>query len=149
MTDVLSVIFDRWDRHPSMHEYGRTIDRRFDRLAGGGNQVPRGCADPRVPISGYAACFELHETGPIFLLEPDKLPSLTPVLDDVRLRCPHGTPSGRGAFRRRHQRGSRHRPVGQLRTQRTPARRPHQGACCHGILMIGEIVSLFTNLALQ
>jgi len=83
MADVLSVIFDRWDRHPSMHEYGRVIDRRLDRLAGG-DRVPRGGADPRVPIRGFAARFELHETGPIFLLDPDKLPTLTPVLDDVR-----------------------------------------------------------------
>jgi hypothetical protein len=84
MADVVSVIFDRWDRHPSIHEYGRTIDRRLDRLAGGSDQVPRGGADPRVPIRGFAARLELHETGPIFLLDPDKLPTLTPALDDVR-----------------------------------------------------------------
>lgn len=84
MSDVLSVIFDRWDRHPSSHEYGEAIDRRIDRLAGGSDQVMRLGPDPQVPIKGFAARLELHETGPIFLLDPSNLPTLTPLLDDVR-----------------------------------------------------------------
>ena len=84
MCDVLSVTFDRWDRHPNTHEYGEAIDRRIDRLAGGSDRVGRGGPDPQVPIKGFAAKLELHETGPIFLLDPSNLPALTPLLDDVR-----------------------------------------------------------------
>jgi hypothetical protein len=84
MADLLSVIFDRWDRHPNMHEYGKAIDHRLDRLAGGSDQIRRGGPDPRVPIRGFAAKLELHETGPIFLLDPSDLPALAPLLDDVR-----------------------------------------------------------------
>jgi hypothetical protein len=85
MSDVLSVIFDRWDRHPDIHEYGEAIDRRLDRLAGGSHLVGRhGGGDPRVPIQGFAATFELHETGPIFVLDPGDLPALRPLLDEVR-----------------------------------------------------------------
>lgn len=84
MTDVLSVIFDRWDRHPNIHEYGKAIDRRLDRLAGGSDQIRRDGIDPRVPIRGFAARLELHETGPIFLLDPGDLTALSPLLDDVR-----------------------------------------------------------------
>jgi hypothetical protein len=84
MSDVLSVIFERWDRHPSDHEYGEAIDRRIDRLAGGSDQVMRLDPNPQVPIKGFAARLELHETGPIFLLDPSNLPTLMPLLDDVR-----------------------------------------------------------------
>jgi hypothetical protein len=84
MSDVLSVIFDRWDRHPNIHEYGEAIDRRIDRLVGGSDQVRRVGPDPQVPIKGFAAKLELHETGPIFLLDPSNLPTLTPLLNDVR-----------------------------------------------------------------
>jgi hypothetical protein len=84
MSDVLSVIFDRWDRHPDIHEYGESIDRRIDRLVGGSDQVRRVGPDPQVPIKGFAAKLELHETGPIFLLDPSNLPALTPLLEDVR-----------------------------------------------------------------
>lgn len=84
MSEVLSVIFDRWDRHPNMHEYGEAIDRRIDRLVGGNNPVRRDGPDPQVPIKGFAAKLELHETGPIFLLDPSNLPALTPLLDDIR-----------------------------------------------------------------
>jgi hypothetical protein len=84
MSDVLSVIFDRWDRHPNIHEYGEAIDGRIDRLVGGCDRVRRGGPDPQAPIPGFAARLELHETGPIFLLDPNNLPTLTPLLDDVR-----------------------------------------------------------------
>lgn len=84
MSDVLSVIFDRWDRYPDVHEYGQAIDGRLDRLAGGGDRLQRAGLDPRVPIKGFAAQLELHETGPIFLLDPTDLAALAPLLDDVR-----------------------------------------------------------------
>lgn len=84
MSDVLSVIFDRQDRSPSMHEYGEAIDRHLDRLAGGGDRLHRAGPPPRAPIVGFAAYVEVHETGPIFLLDPGDLPALAPLLDDVR-----------------------------------------------------------------
>lgn len=84
MADVLGVIFDRWDRHPDVHNYGDAIDRHLDRLAGGPERLDRHGPDPRVPVRGFAARLELHETGPIFLLDPGELPALAPVLDDVR-----------------------------------------------------------------
>lgn len=82
MPDMVSVIFDRWDRFPSDHEYGEVIDRRLDRIAGGG--INRNGPDPRVPIQGFAASLELHETGPVFVLDPSDLSKLTPILDDIR-----------------------------------------------------------------
>jgi hypothetical protein len=67
MADVLGVIFDRWDRHPNVHEYGKAIDRYLDRLAGGSGRIRRGGSDPRVPIEGFAARLDDHGlvvTGP-------------------------------------------------------------------------------------
>ncbi len=84
MSDVLSVIFDRWDRHPDSQAYGEAIDRRIDRLAGGSDQVRRIGPDLQVPIKGFDARLELHETGPILLLDPGNLPALAPLLDDIR-----------------------------------------------------------------
>ena len=83
MSDVLSVIFDRWDRYPDIHQYGEAIDRRIDRLAGS-DLVRRVGPDPLVPIKGFAAKLELHETGPIFLLDPSNLSALMPLVDDIR-----------------------------------------------------------------
>ena len=84
VADVLSVMFDRWDRHPGMHEYGDTIDRRIDRLAGGGGNFDRRGPNPVVSIQGFAAKMELHETGPIVLIVPADLPSLRPLISELR-----------------------------------------------------------------
>ena len=77
MADVLSVIFDRVDSHPGVHEYGRAIDRHLDRITGGGS----GQSEQTI---GFPGRVERHETGPIFILDPSDLTALAPLLDDVR-----------------------------------------------------------------
>ncbi|HET8621263.1 MAG TPA: hypothetical protein VFM27_19990 [Acidimicrobiales bacterium] len=79
---MLSVIFDREDRHPRIHEYGQAIDRNLDRITGGGPGQPE-------QIIGFEGRVERHETGPICLLDPSDPKALDPRLDDVRAMARH------------------------------------------------------------
>ena len=81
MSDVLSIVFFRWDRHPDSERYGAEIDRRLAEVTDGDPKpMPDGSAE--APIDGFKGMVEWHESGPIFRLDPAGLPA--PILHEVR-----------------------------------------------------------------
>jgi hypothetical protein len=84
VSDKLVIVFERSDRHPGIERYGSAIDRHVDELVGGRSKLDASGPGHRRRVKGFSAMIELHETGPIFILEPSDLRDQAPLLETIR-----------------------------------------------------------------
>jgi len=76
LTDYLSIIFDRSDRYPGMHEYGAATDKAVADLVGGQQNFDLTKPNPRAKLIALRGEVELHETGPIIVVEANRAANL-------------------------------------------------------------------------
>jgi len=83
MSDVLTVAFTRRDRHPNSRSYGEHTDQRLQNMTGRARSEDD--TEPsRTPLPGFPATVEYHESGPVFLFEPDRLHEVEPIIDGLK-----------------------------------------------------------------